>query len=123
MKQLRQGISILVFIIGLTLSLPVLAKAPLAQSPAVKESGKQQGDKDPTVGMHKSKLRQDKSEGVIYLDDKQREERRVLIQNGLVYDHTGRPISETSSKHHNQNNYVMDSAGNFYLFDEFTHPE
>jgi hypothetical protein len=60
---------------------------------------------------------------VIYLDAKQREERRVLIQNGLVYDHTGRPFPNTRSKHHNQNNYVMDAAGNFYLFDEFTTPE
>src|SRR5262249_42078530 len=62
-------------------------------------------------------------EHVIYLDAQQREERRLVIQNGLVYDHTGKPVLNTRSKHRNHNNYVMDAAGNFYLFDEFTHPE
>ena len=124
MKQLNHWMSILVLAVSLTLSsLPTQAKTPLAQSPAPKELGSQQGDKYPTVAMHKSKLRADKAEGVIYLDTKQREERRLVIQNGLVYDHVGRPILNTKSKHKNQNNYVMDAAGNFYLFDEFTHPE
>jgi hypothetical protein len=123
MKQLRIWIPILVFVVGLTSSLPIPAKISLAQSPALKESSKQQGDKYPTVAMRKSKLREDKAQGVVYLDTKQREERRVLVQNGLVYDHAGRPLPDTRSKHHNQNNYVMDAAGNFYLFDEFTNPE
>ncbi len=123
MKQLRHWIFLFVFVSGLTLHLPILANTPLAQSPALKEAGKQQGDKYPTVVMHKSKLHQDKKEGVIYLDTQLREERRLVIQNGLVYDHTGKPVLNTRSKHHNQNNYVMDAAGNFYLFDEFTHPE
>jgi len=123
MKQLSRWISILVIVIGLTLSLPTQARTPLLQSPALKEAGKQQGDKYPTVDMHRSKLRQDKSEGVIYLDARQREERRVSIQNGLVYDHLGKPLLTSTSKHHNRINYVMDAAGNFYLFDEFTHPE
>src|SRR5262249_18721496 len=122
MKQLRHWMSILVFV-GLTLHLPILAKAPLAQTPALKDLGKQQGEKYPTVAMHKSKFREDKSQGVIYLDTRQREERRVLIQNGLVTDHTGKQLLNTKSKHHNQINYVMDAAGNFYLFDEFTNPE
>ena len=125
MKQLRHWMSIPVLVVSLTLSLPLLAKTPLVQSPALKAVGvgPQQGDKYPTVAMHKSKLRQDKSEGVIYLDAQQREERRLVIQNGLVYDHTGQTLLNTRSKHRNQNNYVMDAAGNFYLFDEFTHPE
>jgi hypothetical protein len=123
MKQLRNWMSIFVFVVGLTLSLPVLAKAPLSQGPALKDLAKQQGDKYPTVAMHKSKLREDKAAGVIYLDTKQREERRVLIQNGLVYDYAGKPVLNSRSKHRNQINYVMDAAGNFYLFDEFTHPE
>src|SRR5581483_11107606 len=123
MKQLRHLLLIPVLIVGLTLSLPMLAKTSLAQAPALKSIGPQQGDKYPTVPMHRSKLGQDKSERVIYLNAQQREERRLVIQNGLVYDHTGKPITETRSKHRNQNNYVMDAAGNFYLFDEFTHPE
>ncbi len=82
-----------------------------------------QGGKYPTVEMHRSKLHQDKSQGVIYLDARQREERRVVIREGLVYDHAGNTLLTTRSKHKNQNNYVMDAAGNFYLFDEFTHPE
>src|SRR5436190_3191279 len=123
MKQLRQWMSIPLLVISLSLSLPLLAKTSLVQSPALKAVGPQQGDKYPTVPMHKSKLHQDKSEGVIYLDAQQREERRLVIQNGLVYDHTGKTVINTRSKHHNQNNYVMDAAGNFYLFDEFTHPE
>jgi len=122
MKQLSRWISILVFVVGLTLSLPTQARTPLVQAPALTESGKQQGDKYPTVPMHRGKLGQDKSGGVIYLDARQREERRVVIENGLLCDHTGKPLT-TRSKHRNQNNYVMDAAGNFYLFDEFTHPE
>ena len=122
MKQLSHWMSILVFV-GLTLSLPTQARTTLLQSPAIKEAGKQQGEKYPTVDMHRSKLRQDKSEGVIYLDARQREERRVSIQNGLVYDYLGKPLLTSTSKHHNRINYVMDAAGNFYLFDEFTHPE
>jgi len=123
MKQLRQWMSIHVLVVSLTLSLPLLAKTPLVQSPAMQAVGPQQGDKYPTVAMHKGKLGQDKSEGVIYLNVQQREERRLVIQNGLVYDHLGKPVLNTRSKHRNQNNYVMDAAGNFYLFDEFTHPE
>jgi len=123
MKQLRHWTSVLVFVVGLTLHLPIPARTPLAQRPALKELGKQQRDKYPTVAMRISKLREDKARGVIYLGAKQREERRVLIQNGLVYDHAGKPVLNTKSKHYNQNNYVMDAAGNFYLFDEFTNPE
>src|SRR5262249_27262376 len=123
MKQLRHWMSALVFVVSLTLRLPIPAGTPFAQSPALKNLAKQQGDRYPTVAMRKSKLREDKAQGVIYLDARQREERRLLIQNGLVYDHTGRPLLNTRSKHQNQNNYVMDAAGNFYLFDEFTNPE
>ena len=123
MKQLGHWTTVLIFVVGLTLHLPILPLTPLAQSPALKDLAKQQRDKYPTVAMRKSKLREDRAQGVIYLDARQREERRVLIQNGLVYDHTGRPLLNTRSKHHNQNNYVMDAAGNFYLFDEFTNPE
>ncbi len=123
MKQLRHWMFVPVLVISLAVSLPMLAKTPLVQSAALKSVGAQQGDKYPTVAMHKSKLGQDKSEGVIYLNAQQREERRLVIQNGLVYDHTGKPVLNTRSKHRNQNNYVMDAAGNFYLFDEFTHPE
>ena len=39
-----------------------------------------------------------------------------------MYDHAGALVRATKSKHHDLNNYVMDSAGNFYLFDEFTTP-
>ncbi|MBI3424610.1 MAG: hypothetical protein HY011_16875 [Acidobacteria bacterium] len=103
--------------------MPVPAKTPLAQSRTNQAQATQQGDKYPTVEMHRSKLHQDKSQGVIYLDARQREERRVVMREGLVYDHSGNTLITTRSKHKNQNNYVMDAAGNFYLFDEFTHPE
>ena len=40
----------------------------------------------------------DRSKGLIYLDAKQREKRRIRIENGLVYDHRGAPIHDAKSK-------------------------
>lgn len=122
MKQFKGSLFLFIFVIGLTLSLST-ESAVIAQGTAAKQVAKQQADKYPTVAMRGGKLSQDKSSGVVYFDAKQREERRITFQNGLVYDHAGNPILNSKSKHQNHWNYVMDGAGNFYLFDEFTHPE
>jgi hypothetical protein len=107
--------------IGLATSAPVFAKKhPVDTEPAITAIGRKAVDKYPTVEMHKSKRGDDESAGVVYLNAEQREQRRIVVRDGLVYDHTGRPISETTGKHGGKNNYVMDAAGNFYLFDEFT---
>jgi hypothetical protein len=60
---------------------------------------------------------------VVYWDDIEREKHRVIIYQGLVYDSNGDILPDTKSNHEDHNNYVMDAAGNFYLFDEYTHPE
>lgn len=123
MKPKRYWMAALAFAACLALGWPRLTAATWPARQAVQQAGPKQGDKYPTVAMHKSKLHQDKSQGVIYLEARQREERRIVIRGGLLYDHTGKQLLTTRSKHRNQNNYVMDAAGNFYLFDEFTHPE
>lgn len=115
MTRTRHWIFGLVLVVGLTQPI-------LAQRLAPAELAGKQGDRYPTVKIHGSKIGEDKARGVIYLDASQREQRRLLIRNGLVYDSTGKPLRDTRSKHKNQNNYVMDAAGNFYLFDEFTTP-
>jgi hypothetical protein len=113
----------LVILTLLTLSSSALAQPTTVQAPAARQATTHQVARYPTVEMHRGKLQQDKSSGVVYLDARQREERRLVLQNGLFYDHTGKTLINTRSKHRNQNNYVMDASGSFYLFDEFTHPE
>ena len=78
--------------------------------------------KYPTVTIRSGKVGADKAAGVTYFDAVQREARRIDIRDGLVYDHAGALLHETKSKRHDLNNYVMDAAGTFYLFDEFTTP-
>jgi len=76
----------------------------------------------PSVDIHKRKLGWDKSHHVEYFDPRQREARRVVIHDGKVYKPDGTIYPDTKSSHKNQGNYVMDPAGNFYLFDEWTTP-
>jgi hypothetical protein len=78
--------------------------------------------KYPTVEMRSSSIETDRAKHVIYLSADQREEIRIVISDGLVYDHVGNPILNSFNKHQNHVNYVMDAAGNFYLFDEYTTP-
>jgi hypothetical protein len=58
---------------------------------------------------------------VIFLTPEQREQRRIIIVNNTVYDHTGAPFTMTNHNH-NEFNYVMDRAGNFYWLDESSNP-
>lgn len=77
----------------------------------------------PTVAMRGGKLEKDKKKGVVYLTEEDRAKTVLYIVNGMAFDYIGTAIPQTVSKNANHNNYVMDAAGNFYLFDEFTHPE
>src|SRR4051812_10601897 len=111
MNERNRWVPVLALVVGLTLSSPSPAMTPPAQSATAPQLvDKKVGDKYPTVALHKGKVGADRSQGVIYLDATQREERRLVIRGGLVYDHVGRPIVDTKSKHRNQNNYVMDAA-------------
>lgn len=123
MKPLRIWIGVLAVAACLTMSQTALPNPVAALPQATQQARAQQTSKYPTVAMHRGKQGQDKSAGVVYLNDQQREMRRIVIKNGLLYDHTGQNLLTTRSKHRNQNNYVMDASGTFYLFDEFTHPE
>lgn len=123
MKQQQYRFFILAGFIGLTACQTLFIHAVWARPQAAQQAKQQQSAKYPTIAMHKGKLNQDKAAGVVYFDAQQREMRRVVVKNGLLYDHTGQTLLTTRSKHRNQNNYVMDASGNFYLFDEFTHPE
>jgi len=99
----------------------VLAQAPAnGRNQAV--STAQSGDRYPTVEIRHRKLGWDKSHHVEYFDADQREARRVVIRDGKVYKPDGTLYPDTKSSHKNQGNYVMDRAGNFYLFDEWATP-
>lgn len=98
----------------------VIGQATHARSP------KLTGAKFPTVSMATVTLEKDKARGIYeyYLNEEQREARRFTFdQDGNTVLPDGRKLVMTKNNHSNQMNYVMDSAGNFYLFDEFTCPK
>lgn len=70
----------------------------------------------------------DKAKAGAYRDltDEEREAKRLVIKNGIVFDRTGSIVEETKNDavgHKDKINYVMDPHGNFYLFDEYKFPE
>jgi hypothetical protein len=79
--------------------------------------------KDKMVEMNSWMAEKDKIRGVIYLSPEQREQRRVVIKDGIVYDVHGNVFPDTVNTKNNVQNYVMDASGNFYLFDENTTPK
>jgi len=120
MKQIRRWIALFTLGLSVALPAPIPAQKTAPASVSARAFSKKEGNKYPTVDMRGGKRGEEKTGEVIYLNSTQREERRIAIEKGLVYDHTGKPVPDTRSSHKNQNNYVMDAAGNFYLFDEFT---
>jgi hypothetical protein len=116
-------IGALALVVGLSAASPAPAKSHGSHKHEGAHAETAVVGKYPTVTIRSGKVGEDRAAGVIYFDAAQREARRVTIRDGLVYDHTGTLLRETRSKHHNQNNYVMDASGNFYLFDEFTTPK
>ena len=78
--------------------------------------------KYPTVKMSLTE-KYDMKKNIVYLTEEQRQAYRIVIHNGLVYDPSGNVIPDSKSDHDNHINYVMDSAGNFYLFNEYEHRE
>jgi hypothetical protein len=104
-------------------ALAVLAPSPAAPAAcATAASSSPAPPVYPTISMYHRFVDQDDADGVIYFNACQRESVRVTIKDGHVYNHTGAMIHRTRSRHHNQVNYVMDSAGNFYLVNEFKQP-
>ena len=79
-------------------------------------------EKYPTIEINPAAVHEDQVHGVLYLDEEQRQLRRVRIEGGVVYDHDGSIYPDTRNAHDDQFNYVMDAAGQFYLFDEYTTP-
>ena len=82
----------------------------------------------PVVALKEGKREKDLSKGDQYRDltAEEREAKRLVIKNGIVFDHNGSIVQETkndASGHEDKINYVMDAHGNFYLFDEYRFPE
>lgn len=76
------------------------------------------------VNINPSAAISDKSQTkpVTYLTPEEREQYRVVIEQGTVYSLNGTPYPNTintKAGHLNHINYVMDSNGNFYLFNEY----
>jgi len=76
----------------------------------------------PVVKMSAETLQKDVNKGIAkyYLKPEEREPRRFVIINGKTYSSDGRELISTHNKNKDTMNYVMDAAGNMYLFDEFT---
>lgn len=123
MKKHVLLIAVLALAIGVSAPFESLAKSHASGKHGGKPPDTAQAGTYPTVAIRSGKVSEDKAAGVIYFDASQRDARRVTIRDGLVYDTTGTLIRDTESKHRNQNNYVMDAAGNFYLFDEYSNPK
>jgi hypothetical protein len=56
-----------------------------------------------------------------YMSNEERENARVVIVNGRLYTSRGEPTPY--GKAGEDLNYVMDAAGNFYIFNQTGHPE
>ena len=79
-----------------------------------------------TKSMSRSHQGEDKKivdHGVVihYMNKEEREGARVVIVNGALYTPKGQPVPYGTG--HDKLNYVMDAAGNFYIFDQTGHPE
>jgi hypothetical protein len=76
----------------------------------------------PTVNVRWLITAADPARHVIYFTTpEQREQRRIIVVGGYVYDHTGVPFTYTNNNG-DEMNYVMDAEGNFYWLDESTDP-
>jgi hypothetical protein len=122
MKHRLRWLPVLALTLGLAASSVAAAKSHSSKKHDAKAPDAAQVGKYATVAIGSGKVGADRSAGVIYFDATQREAHRVTIKDGVVYDHTGAVVRATKSKRHDLNNYVMDAAGTFYLFDEFTTP-
>lgn len=80
----------------------------------------------PTVAMKERYAEKDRLKQVIYLTDEQREAYRVEIRSGIVYTASGKVYPDTKNdtpEHIDLINYVMDTNGNIYIFDEYKFPK
>lgn len=82
--------------------------------------------KYPTVEMTAGKSDKDLKNGVQYFTTEQREDVRLVIKDGVVYNHLGQKVPDSKNEtadHIDHVNYVMDADGNFYLFNEYAFPK
>ena len=105
---------------GIVLSLLALLGPALSWSASLVPSDQliaQSGDKYPVFPMKSGYLEKDKRKGVLYFTAEEREPTRALIINGLVYTNKGEAYPD-SSLAGGTYQYVMDQAGNVYIFDD-----
>jgi hypothetical protein len=69
------------------------------------------------VFMNAELVQKDIDRGLLRLTPEQRDHSRIVIKNKRIFNCMGEAVPDTSSKI----TYVMDLAGNVYLFDEFTY--
>ena len=113
--------------LGLATALACLSSSlSLAQDSLPKsETAIHTGDLYPTIPMSKALIGEDKpghdgKHGVIhYFTPEEREDHRVIIVGGQVYDHVGAPYQAPPNKLM----YVMDKSGNFYFFNQKGHED
>ncbi len=108
-----------------TLSILLIAGVALAGTVDFKPKLRPPAEKYPTVAINPNDIAKDKAKGTIYLNPAQREQDRIVIHDGLVYSSQGGKYPDTfntTARHINHFNYVMDSDGNFYLFNEYATP-
>ncbi len=69
------------------------------------------------VRMKSESVAKDISKGLARLSPSQRDHSRIVIKHQRVFNCMDLPVPDTKT---DRINYVMDAAGNVYLFDEFT---
>ena len=105
---------------GLLLSLLILFGPALSWSVSLvpaEQLAAQSVEKYPLFPMKSGYLEKDKRKGVVYFTAEEREPSRALIINGLVYTNKGDAYPD-SSLAGGTYQYVMDQAGNVYIFDD-----
>lgn len=55
-------------------------------------------------------------------DEQRREAHRIVVKDCLAFHPQGQPVADTSNNKGDRANYVMDAAGNIYLFDQYINP-
>ncbi len=112
------------FLKAILLGLVFLSSAAFAQDWRVKVKADSQ--LLPTVQMGERFVERDARKQVVYLNAEQREQYRVVVVAGIVYNSQGQPLADSkdgNSSYPDRINYVMDAHGNLYIFNEFLHKE
>lgn len=95
---------------------PMLSWSGAAVSPA--QLAAQAAEKYAVFPMKPGYLEKDQRKGVVYFTAEEREQRRAVIVEGLVYDNQGVMLRDSAEADGGALQYVMDSKGNLYIFDD-----